>query len=121
MGISGTSSLCTTSSQDSCWSLRQDQYGRAAMMYSIPNTEAGTRFSLVDLAGKGPWPAARLYSTWNINERHSLRGLLAPLAYTETGTFASPVDFAGESYAPEFLCMAPTSSIPGDSVTGIIL
>lgn len=66
----------------------------------IPNTDAGTRFSLVDLAGKGPWPAARLYLTWNINDRHSLRGLLAPLAYTETGSFATPVEFAGESYLP---------------------
>ena len=66
----------------------------------IPNTDAGTRFSLVDLAGKGPWPAARVYLTWNINDRHSLRGLLAPLAYTETGIFTGPVEFAGESYAP---------------------
>jgi len=33
----------------------------------IPNTDAGTRFSLVDLAGKGPWPATRLYLTWNTN------------------------------------------------------
>ncbi len=66
----------------------------------IPNTDAGTRFSLVDLVGKGPLPAARLYITWNINERHSLRGLLAPLAYTETGSFTAPVNFAGESYVP---------------------
>lgn len=66
----------------------------------IPNTDAGTRFSLVDLAGEGPWPSARLYLTWNINNRHSLRGLLAPLAYTETGSFTSLVDFAGESYLP---------------------
>ena len=66
----------------------------------IPNTDAGTRFSLVDLAGKGPLPAARLYLTWNINNRHSLRVLLAPLAYTETGSFTSPVDFAGQSYVP---------------------
>jgi hypothetical protein len=66
----------------------------------IPNTDAGTRFSLVDLAGKGPWPAVRLYLTWNINNRHSLRGLLAPLAYTETGLFTSLVDFAGKSYVP---------------------
>lgn len=65
----------------------------------VPNTDEGTRFSLVDLVGKGPFPAARLYFTWNINERHSLRGLLAPLSYTETGTFTTPVDFAGESYA----------------------
>ena len=66
----------------------------------IPNTDVGTRFSLVELAGKGPWPAARLYLTWNINDRHSLRGLLAPLAYTETGSFTAPVDFAGETYVP---------------------
>jgi len=66
----------------------------------IPNTEAGTRFSLVDLVGKGPWPAARLYVTWNINNRHSLRALLAPLSYTETGTFDQAVDFAGATYQP---------------------
>ena len=66
----------------------------------VPNTDEGTRFSLVDLVGNGPWPAGRLYLTWNINDRHSLRGLLAPLSYTETGMFTTPVDFAGESYEP---------------------
>ena len=66
----------------------------------VPNTDEGTRFSLVDLAGNGPWPAARLYLIWDINDRHSLRGLLAPLAYTETGSLTDPVDFAGESYLP---------------------
>lgn len=44
--------------------------------------------------------AGRLYFTWNINPRHSLRALLAPLSYTETGSFDGPVDFAGESYLP---------------------
>jgi hypothetical protein len=66
----------------------------------IPNSDAGTRFSLAGLAGKGPWPAARLYLTWNINNRHSLRSLLAPLSYTETGSLTSPVNFAGGSYVP---------------------
>jgi hypothetical protein len=66
----------------------------------IPNDESGTRFSLVDVAGNGPWPGARLYLTWNINDRHSLRGLLAPLAYTETGSLTGPVDFAGQAYEP---------------------
>ncbi len=33
----------------------------------IPNDPAGTRFSLVDAIGSGPWPAARIYATWNIN------------------------------------------------------
>jgi hypothetical protein len=66
----------------------------------VPNTIEGTRFSLVDLAGNGPWPSLRLYITWNINDRHSLRGLLAPLSYTETGLFTGTVDFAGASYLP---------------------
>jgi len=64
----------------------------------IPNDASGTRFSLVDLAGSGPQPAGRAYLTWNINRRHSLRALLAPLSFTETGTLAESVDFAGESY-----------------------
>jgi hypothetical protein len=66
----------------------------------IPNDDQGTRFSLVDLAGTGPWPAGRLYATWNITSRHGLRVLLAPLSYTETGILDEPVDFAGESYLP---------------------
>ncbi len=64
----------------------------------IPNDDSGTRFSLVDLAGKGPWMGARLYFTWNINDRHGVRALLAPLSYTETGVFGEPVNFVGESY-----------------------
>ncbi len=66
----------------------------------IPNSELGTRFSLKDLVGAGPWPAGRLYFTWNINHKHGLRVLLAPLAYTETGIFDEEVLFAGEAYDP---------------------
>jgi hypothetical protein len=66
----------------------------------IPNNDLGTRFSLEELVGDGPWAAGRLYLTWNIKRRHGLRLLLAPLSYTETGTFDEPVDFAGASYEP---------------------
>jgi len=66
----------------------------------IPNAATGTRFSLVDLVGKGPRPAGRLYLTWNINSHHSLRVLLAPLVNTETGSFTEPVAFAGQTYQP---------------------
>jgi hypothetical protein len=38
--------------------------------------------------------------TWNINRRHGLRALLAPLSYGETGSFVEPVDFAGATYEP---------------------
>jgi hypothetical protein len=66
----------------------------------IPNDGTGTRFSLADLAGGGPWPALRLYLTWNINDRHGLRALLAPLSITETGPLDAPVGFAGETFLP---------------------
>jgi hypothetical protein len=65
----------------------------------IPNTDQGTRFSLVDLVGKGPWPAARAYFTWFIRPRHSVRALGAPLSYTESCRLDEPVDFEGETFA----------------------
>jgi hypothetical protein len=64
----------------------------------IPNNEAGTRFSLKELVGTGPWAAGRVYFTWNLNRKHSLRLLAAPLSYTERGVFDEAVDFAGEAY-----------------------
>lgn len=67
----------------------------------IPNDASGTRFSLREPTGSGPWPAGRVYLTWRIDEEHSLRGLAAPLSFTETGPLPKPVDFAGESYSPD--------------------
>ncbi len=65
----------------------------------IPNNAGGTRFSLVDVLGSGPYPVARAYITWNINERHSCRILLAPLSITGNGVLDAPVDFAGGAFA----------------------
>jgi hypothetical protein len=64
----------------------------------IPNDASGTRFSIVDVVGKGPYPAARAYITWNLNERHGIRALLAPLSIRGDGVLDSPVDFAGASF-----------------------
>ncbi|MEJ2504497.1 MAG: hypothetical protein P8177_14505, partial [Gemmatimonadota bacterium] len=64
----------------------------------VPNDGSATRFSLYDLAGAGPWAGGRLYVTWNINDRHGLRLLLAPFSLTETGTPGDAIDFAGESF-----------------------
>lgn len=64
----------------------------------IPNDASGTRFSLVDVVGKGPWTAARVYLSWNLNEATSLRALYAPLSITETGELAEPVSFAGGDF-----------------------
>lgn len=64
----------------------------------VPNDGTATRFSLVDVAGSGPWPAGRLYLTWHLNDRHGLRLLLAPFSLTETGTLEDAVRFAGADY-----------------------
>lgn len=66
----------------------------------IPNDDSGTRFSLAGIVGKGAWPAARGYLTWNVGERHALRVLLAPLTIRESGALARPIRFAGASYVP---------------------
>ncbi|MCX7995518.1 MAG: hypothetical protein N3A65_07100 [candidate division WOR-3 bacterium] len=64
----------------------------------IPNTSAGTRFSLVELVGKGPLPWVRLYLKWNITPKHNLHILLAPLFYTKTGTFDTNINYCGETF-----------------------
>jgi hypothetical protein len=74
----------------SVWQSRND--------VELPNDGTATRFSFKDLAGSGPWPAGRFTFAWNIKGRHGIRLLLAPLSYTETGTFDQQVIFAGESY-----------------------
>ena len=66
----------------------------------IPNEAPATRFSLRALAGSGPWAAGRAYLTWNINERHGLRLLAAPLSITATGVPNRSILFAGSPYAP---------------------
>lgn len=66
----------------------------------IPNDASGTRFSLYDLAGSGPWPAVRAYLTWRTGERHALRVLVAPFSITATGVPGQAIDFAGATYAP---------------------
>lgn len=66
----------------------------------VPNEAPATRFSLADLAGRGPWAAWRVYGTWNINDRHGLRLLAAPLSITSSGVPNQPVLFVGSLVVP---------------------
>jgi hypothetical protein len=66
----------------------------------VPNDETGTRLSLCDLIGTGPWPSGRLYLTWRAGDRHALRALIAPLSVTGTGVPDVPITFAGQTFAP---------------------
>lgn len=67
----------------------------------IPNDEQGTKFSLADVAGSGPWAAVRVEGTWNINDKHGLRFLLAPLSYSENGQLEEETRFAGGTFNPD--------------------
>lgn len=67
----------------------------------IPNTSDSDRFALDDIAGAGPWPAARLELLWNIKKKHGVRLLLAPLSYSEIGEIDAPVRFAGSTFTDD--------------------
>jgi len=64
----------------------------------IPNDQTADRFDLTDILGSGPWASFRLNGIWNINERHGLRVVLAPLTIEERGQFDTNVRFDGESF-----------------------
>ena len=66
----------------------------------IPNTSAGTRFSLYDLTGSGPWPAARIYATFRLAPKHDLRLLVAPLSIEEDVTIGKDIKFSGGTFSP---------------------
>lgn len=66
----------------------------------IPDSAEGTRFSLADLQDRSANVHRRVEATWNILSRHSLRFVYAPLNFSGTGTFTSPVIFAGGTFAP---------------------
>ncbi len=66
----------------------------------IPNEPPATKFSLRSVVGSGPWAVGRVYFRWNINDRHALRLLVAPLSISGTGVLDRTIDFAGAQYAP---------------------
>lgn len=63
----------------------------------IPS-DTGTRFSLADFAGSGPFPYFRLELAYDINARHSLRFLVAPFEFSENGTFGNDVFFVDQTF-----------------------
>ncbi|WP_455206994.1 hypothetical protein [Kaarinaea lacus] len=58
----------------------------------------GTQFSLRDLAGDGPYPSARFEAQYHLRGPHSLRLMLAPFEYTETGTLPDDVFFVDKTF-----------------------
>jgi hypothetical protein len=66
----------------------------------IPDNAQGTRFAMTDLQGSGPGAQRRVELTWQMTRRHSVRFVYAPLNFSGSGTFATPVRFAGGTFAP---------------------
>lgn len=66
---------------------------------AIPN-DTGTRFSMADLLGRGPYAAGRIYATWRFLPKHEFRGLLAPLEITDSGILPETTVFNGVTFDP---------------------
>jgi hypothetical protein len=65
----------------------------------IPNSAAGSKFSLRDLQGSGAEAAWRVDATWQVAERHQLRAMYAPYSITRTGIPDSALQFDGATFA----------------------
>ena len=63
----------------------------------IPN-DTGTRYSLTDSVGSGPFPFYRLELSYQLSPRHSLRFLYAPFEYTKSGRFDNDVIFVDQTF-----------------------
>lgn len=62
--------------------------------------DGGTEFSVPDIAGTTPAAAWRVELGVDFNERHGVKLAYAPLHVDGSGTLATPVFFAGETFAP---------------------
>ncbi|MDX1493263.1 MAG: hypothetical protein R3253_04245 [Longimicrobiales bacterium] len=61
----------------------------------IPNDGSATRFSLSDLVGSGPEWTGRVYLSWWLTERSSIRLLYAPFTLVGTVPPGRASSFAG--------------------------
>jgi hypothetical protein len=55
---------------------------------------------MLDLTGTGPDAYVRIAATFRLAARHQIRLVAAPVQTTGSGTFSTPVTFAGETFAP---------------------
>jgi hypothetical protein len=65
----------------------------------IPNDANGTRFSIEDAVGSGPFPSVRADLSWRLKERQELRFLVAPLSFEEDGVLPGTTKFNGATFA----------------------
>ncbi|MEZ6013854.1 MAG: hypothetical protein R3F49_01960 [Planctomycetota bacterium] len=61
--------------------------------------DGGTLFPADELIGEGPFTAGRVTLDWDIDARHALRVVFAPLELDGTGELAQPTRFDGQTFA----------------------
>jgi len=64
----------------------------------IPNDGTATRFSVEELVGRGPFFSYRVYVSYDLNEKHGLRLLFAPLTVEGNGIPAAEIKFDDETF-----------------------
>ena len=52
-----------------------------------------------DLIGTGAFPVGRLTADWDVDERHAVRAVVAPIRFDGTGQLERPTAFAGQTFA----------------------
>lgn len=67
----------------------------------IPNDNKGDRFDIADI-GNDAIVAPRVTLGWIVAENHELQFVLAPFAYTQTGSVDENVRFAGKTFSSNF-------------------
>ncbi len=72
------------------WSARND--------VAVPG-DTGTRFSLLDLTGNGAAGVGRIGVEYDLDERHSLRVVAAPLGVSGDGVLSQATNFEGVTFA----------------------
>jgi hypothetical protein len=63
----------------------------------VPN-DTGTKFSMRDIQGSGPFAAPRVYFDYAFRPKHEFRVLAAPLSITATGRLPATTSFAGKTF-----------------------
>jgi hypothetical protein len=63
----------------------------------VPN-DTGTKFSMRDIQGSGPFAAPRVYFDYAFSRKHEFRVMAAPLSITATGRMPATTSFAGKTF-----------------------
>ena len=100
-GLAGTAANTTAMASTLELKISGGATFQASNDVQIPNDDNGTRFDLQDITGSGPFPGARFEAIWNVNEKHGIRVMLAPLSYSEEGDIDETIQFAGATYTTD--------------------